>query len=96
MKKYTILTVNTQRWLADVLGPCVSYTGTANLPKTDGKMNAACYRKMLEENLHSSAQKPRVGLERSNVTAIQNTRLPPPVVGYSRKKVKVLEGPSQS
>ena len=40
---------------------CVSYTGTGNLVKIDGRINAAFYQKILEENLHSSARKLRMG-----------------------------------
>ncbi|CAJ0940981.1 unnamed protein product [Ranitomeya imitator] len=39
----------------------VSYKGTGNLFKVEGKMNAARYQQVLEANLHSSAQKLRMG-----------------------------------
>ena len=40
---------------------CVSYKGTGNLVKVDGKMNAVCYQKIPEEHLQSSARKLRMG-----------------------------------
>ena len=43
---------------------CVSFSGTGNMVKIDGKMNAPCYQKILEENLHSSVRKLCMGRTR--------------------------------
>uniref|UniRef100_A0AAY5JZU6 Transposable element Tcb1 transposase n=1 Tax=Esox lucius TaxID=8010 RepID=A0AAY5JZU6_ESOLU len=40
---------------------CVSSKGTGSLVKIDGKLNAACYQKIMADNLHSSARKLRMG-----------------------------------
>lgn len=53
-EKYTIPTVKHGGGSLMFWG-CVSYRGTGN------KMNAACYQKILEENLHSSAWKLHMG-----------------------------------
>lgn len=55
-ERYTIPTVK-HRGGSLMFWGCVSYNGTGHLVKIDGKMNAACYQIILEENLHSSAQK---------------------------------------
>ena len=75
----------------------VSYKGTGNLCKTDDKMNAACYQKVLEENFHSSAQKLRM-----RCTWIfqydddPKQKAKPTHHWLQQNKVKVLEWPSQS
>lgn len=76
---------------------CVSYSGTGNLVKIDGKMNATCYQKILEDNLHSSAQKLRM----RRTWTFQHDNDPKhkaksTCVWLQQKKVKVLEWPSQS
>ena len=59
-KKYTIPTVN-HGGESLMFWRCVSYQGTGNLVKIDGKINTACYQKILEENLYSSAWKLHTG-----------------------------------
>lgn len=76
---------------------CVSYKGTGNLVKMDGKMNAVCYQKILEENLHSSARKLRMG----RTWTFQHDNDPKHKAKSTchwlqQNKVKVLEWPSQS
>lgn len=76
---------------------CVSYKGTGNLVKIDGKMNAVCYQKILEESLHSSARKLRMG----RTWTFQHDNDPKHKAKSTchwlqQNKVKVLEWPSQS
>lgn len=76
---------------------CVSYKGTGNLVKVEGKMNAASYQKILEENLHSSARNLRMG----RTWTFQHDNDPKHKAKSTcqwlqQHKVKVLEWPSQS
>ena len=77
---------------------CENYKGTGNLVKIHGKkMNAACYQKILEDNLYSSAQKLRVGC----TWTFQNENDPKHKAKLTRhwlqqKIVKVVEWPSKS
>ena len=76
---------------------CVSYKGTGKLVKIDGRMNAACYQKILVENLHSSAQKLRMG--RSWTFQHDNDpkhKAKSTCHWLQQNKVKVLKWPSQS
>lgn len=76
---------------------CVSYKGTGNLVKVEGKMNAARYQQILEENLHSSARKLRMG----RTWMFQHDNNPKHKAKSTchwlqQNRVKVLEWPSQS
>ncbi|KAI4894642.1 hypothetical protein NFI96_001033 [Prochilodus magdalenae] len=76
---------------------CVSYKGTGNLVKVEGKMNAARYQQILEANLHSSARKLRIG----HTWTLQHDNDPKHKAKSTshwlqQNKVKVLEWPSQS
>lgn len=71
--------------------------GTGNLVKIDGKMNAVCYQKILEQNLHSSARNLRMG----HIWTFQHDNDPKHKAKSTchwlqQNKVKVLEWPSQS
>lgn len=71
----------------------VSYTG--NLVKTDGKINGECYPKILEDNLHSSAWKLRIG----RIWVFQHDSDPKQKAKSTfhwLQKKKVLKWPSQS
>ena len=62
---------------------CVRERSKGNSVRIDGKMTAACYQKILEDHLHSSAWKLRV-------TMIQNTKPSQPFSGFNMNNVKVL------
>ena len=70
----------------------VSYKG-GNLVKLDGKMNAACYQKILEENLHPSAWKLRM----SCTWMFQHDKMTKSICHWlQQKKMEGVEWSSQS
>ena len=92
-EKYTIPTVKRGGGSLMFWG-CMSYTG--NLVKTDSRMNAAFYQKLLEENLHSSARKLRMGCTWMFQHDNDPTHKAKSTCHWlQQKKVKVLEWPSQ-
>lgn len=72
----------------------VSYTGI--LARTDDKTNAAHYQKILEENLHSSAQKLCMGRSWTFQHVDPKYKVKSTSQWLQPKKVQVLERPSQS
>lgn len=78
----------TLTWITDVLGICELHR---QLVKNDGKVNAVCFQKILEENLHSSGRKLHMGCTRT----FQNDSDPEQKVRSTflwlqQKEVKVL------
>ena len=76
---------------------CVSSKGMGNLVKIDGKMNAACYQKILQENLLSTAKK----LHMRHTWTFQYDHDPKHKAKWTchwlqQNKVKVLEWPPPS
>lgn len=59
-EKYTMPTVKHRGGSLMFLG-CMSYTGTGNLSRIHGKMNAACYQKILKGKVHLSSRKLYMG-----------------------------------
>ncbi|KAK1798992.1 hypothetical protein P4O66_007263 [Electrophorus voltai] len=95
-EKYTIPTVKHGGGSLMFWG-CVSYTGTGNLVKIDGRMNAAFYQKIPEEHLHSLARKLRMGRTwMFQYDDDPNHKAKSTCHWLQQKKVKVLEWPSQS
>lgn len=80
-----------------MLWGCVSANGTGNLVRIEGKLNAAGYQKILEENLRESVRK--LGMGRN--WTLQQDNDPKHTAKSVQKwlnenKVKVLQWPSQS
>ena len=75
----------------------MSAKGTGNLVKIDGRMNAAMYQDILAENLHASVKKLSMG--RSWIFQQDNDpkhKAKSTTQWFKKKRVKVLEWPSQS
>jgi transposase len=76
---------------------CVSFHGTGNLVKVEGRMDSVYYQQILNENLHASARKLKMGrnfqFQHDNDPKHRSKST---IQWLRNKKVKVLEWPSQS